>query len=199
MTSNKSRIKLRKFTPLKSIDFSEMRDGVPGFAKGWFFWVSRAFKSSLDITTNEYIVPSQTRKIRDLMSTKLFGLSHFELKSKIRASGEKLTENPDHLRIMEFAFKEFREVEAIPPNYSFRARDLLESKCGNWYIHVKAAREDATDQEGMVSFMLYQKNQLNRREEWVQKAFMETSQRDFVDLLRDGQNSRIALGEKTNL
>lgn len=178
--------KRRRTSP--SIEFSDTRDGVGSYAKGWFFWVPSAFKVSLDISASEYIDATKTSIVRDRMSQKLFCISHDELKRRIRDSGRKLTDDADHMHIQSYAVRDFQESEGSPPLYSFREGDLLESRCGTWYVQIKTAIADAVGEEGKISFWL-----LPGKAPWHRNELLETSPRDFVMLLRTGNCTIIDL------
>jgi hypothetical protein len=167
---------------LTSVEFTDTRNGVGGFAKGWFFWVPSAFKASLDVSTNEYIDEQQTLVIRDRMSHKLFGISHDDLKKRIKDSGEKLADNEDHKILMSYAARYSRETEGRPPLYSFREGDLLESRSGDWHVQIQTAIGDAKAEEGKIGFWLFREGT-----PWHRNQMLETSPRDFVGLLRTGR------------
>lgn len=171
--------KRRRASP--SIEFSDTRDGVGSYAKGWFFWVPAAFKGSLGISTSEYIDATKTSIIRDRMSQKLFSVSHEELKRRIKDSGRKLTDDADHMHIQSYAVRYIQEAEGSPPLYSFREGDLLESRCGAWHVQIKTAIADSMSEEGKIGFWLFSKERT-----WHRDNQLETSPRDFVMLLRTG-------------
>ena len=164
-----------------SVEFTNTRDGAGSFATGWFFWVPSAFKRSLDISSSEYIDATETSIIRDRMSRKHFGVSHEDLKKGIKESGRNLTDDADHMLIQSYNFRAIRETEGSPPLYSFREGDLLESRCGAWYVQVKTAIADAVGEEGKIGFWL-----LPGGAPWTRDQQLETSPRDFVVLLRTG-------------
>lgn len=164
-----------------SVEFTDTRDGDGSFAAGWFFWVPSAFKRSLDISSSEYIDATETSIIRDRMSRKHFGVSHGDLKKRIKESGRNLTDDADHMLIQSYNFRALRETEGSPPLYSFREGDLLESRCGTWHVQVEAAVADAVGEEGRIGFWL-----LPGGGPWTRDRHFETSPRDFVVLLRTG-------------
>ncbi|WP_175700000.1 hypothetical protein [Burkholderia ambifaria] len=179
----------RKRVPFDSVEFADARGDVDGFAKDWYFWVSASFKPALDIGHNEYIDDEKTQALRNKKSHELFGVSHDELKDRIKASGEGLSDSDDHKRIMAFAFRYLVETQGEPPLYSFRETDSLESRCGEWYVQVEQAIADADDRQGNVGFRLYARNHDAQAGEgiWVLKNWLATSQREFVELLRTGR------------
>ncbi|MGH8790537.1 MAG: hypothetical protein ACREYA_36480 [Cupriavidus necator] len=179
----------RKRVPFDAIDFSDTRNGVGGFAKGWYFLVSDAFKPALDIGYNEYIDDEKTDALRNKRSLELFGLSHEELKKQIEEAGEKLSDSEEHKRVMSFAIRYGRETQGQPPLYNFRQTDSLESKTGEWYVQVEQAVADTEEKQGKVGFRLYARNHNPKAGEgiWLPQEWLSTSQRDFVDLLRSGR------------
>ncbi|WP_155016903.1 hypothetical protein [Burkholderia ubonensis] len=179
----------RKRVPFNSVEFTDDRGGVSGFAKDWYFWVSASFKPALDIGYNEYIDDEKTQTLRDKKSHELFGVSHDELKNRIKASGKGLSDSDDHKRIMAFATRYLVETQGEPPLYSFRETDSLESRCGEWYVQVDQAIADTDDGQGNVGFRLYARNRDVQAGEgiWSLKSWLTTSQREFVELLRTGR------------
>ncbi|WAS55390.1 hypothetical protein MK974_06330 [Burkholderia ambifaria] len=179
----------RKRVPFNSVEFTDARGGVSGFAKGWYFWVSAPFKPALDIAHNEYIDDEKTQVLRNKKSHALFGVSHDELKERIKASGEGLSDSDDHKRIMSFAIRYLVETQGEPPLYGFRETDGLESRCGEWYVQVEQAIADADDKQGNVGFRLYARNHDAQAGEgvWVLESWLTVSQWEFVELLRTGR------------
>lgn len=179
----------RKRVPFNSMEFADARGDVDSFAKDWYFWVSASFKPALDIGHNEYIDDEKTQALRNKKSHELFGVSHDELKDRVKASGEGLSDSDDHKRIMAFAFRDLVETQGEPPLYSFRETDSLESRCGEWYVQVEQAIADADDRQGNVGFRLYVRNHDAQAGEgiWVLKSWLAASQREFVELLRTGR------------
>lgn len=178
----------RKRVTFDSIEFTDIRGGVNGFAKDWYFWVSASFKPALDISHNEYIDDEKTQKLRDKKALELFGVSHNEIKNQIKESGERLTESDEHNQIMSFAIRYLAETQGEPPFYSFRETDSLESRCGEWYVQVGQATADTDDVHGTVDFRLYARNRSAQAGEpiWNLAARLIASQREFVELLRTG-------------
>jgi hypothetical protein len=178
--------KRRRISP--TIEFTDTREGVGNYAKGWFFWVPSAFKGSLDISASEYIDATKTPIIRDRMSEKLFGISHEELKRRIKESGRNLADDADHMHIQSYAVRDIRETEGSPPLYSFREGDLLESRCGAWHVQVKTAIADSLGEEGKIGFWL-----LPGGAPWQRDKLLETSPVEFVALLRTGSCAVVEL------
>lgn len=114
----------RKRIPFKSINFSDTRGGVSGFAENWFFWVHTSFKNALDVGHNEYIDKAKTLALRDKKSFELFGLSHDALKREI---GNKYSDDKRHKQIMRYAIRYLEETEGSPPLYAFRETDALKA------------------------------------------------------------------------
>lgn len=179
----------RKRVPFNLIEFSDIRNGVNGFAKDWYFWVSVSFKPALDIGYNEYLDDEKTQALRDKRSHELFGVSHDALKKRIEENGERLSDSEDHKRIMSFAIRYPVETQGEPPFYGFRETDSLESRSGDWHVQVEQALADTEERQGNVGFRLYARNRDAREGEgvWVAKSWWVTSQRDFAALLRTGR------------
>jgi hypothetical protein len=185
----------RKRVPFRSIQFSDTRNGVKGFATDWYFWVSDAFKPALDIGFNEYMDDGKTALLRNKRANERFGVSHEELKRRIKASGENLLDSDDHNWIMSYASRYLLETQGEPPMYSFRETDGLESKSGEWYVQVEQAVADTEERQGNVGFRLYGRNRNPKSGEgiWIATSWQTASQRDFVDLLRTGRCSVVDL------
>ncbi|GAB6846610.1 hypothetical protein [Paraburkholderia kururiensis] len=182
----------RKRIPFKSINFSDTRGGVSGFAENWFFWVHTSFKNALDVGHNEYIDKAKTLALRDKKSFELFGLSHDALKREI---GNKYSDDKRHKQIMRYAIRYLEETEGSPPLYAFRETDGFESRSGEWYIQIDQASADTEEKEGNVGFKLYGRDidPQPGSKKWIEKRWLTTSQKDFVLLLRSGRSAVVDL------
>jgi hypothetical protein len=187
----------RKRAPFNLIAFSDCRNGVNGFAKDWYFWVPASFKPALDVGYNEYLDDEKTQALRDKRSHELYGVSHEALKKQIEANGDRLSDSEDHKRIMSFAIRYPVETQGEPPLYAFRETDSLESRSGHWYVQVEQALADTDERQGNVGFRLYARHRGAGAGEgvWVAKAWLATSQHEFVELLRTGRCAAIDLSD----
>jgi hypothetical protein len=181
--------------PLKSIDFSDSKKEIRGYARNWYFWVHTAFYDALDIRITESIDKEKTAALRDKMSIELFGMTHFDLKKSIERSGKKLSDSKEHKKIMSFSVSDGGILtESATPQYEFRVTDGLESRSGIWYVQVDQTAE--TDgAPGSIGFKLYSRLALSDEDGacWEMKAWLSTSQREFVELLRSGRCATIDL------
>ncbi len=197
LTSNEPRPKTnsRGRYPLESIEFSDSRGEIHGYAKGWYFWVHAAFQDALDIRFTESIDKEKTASLREKMSLELFGMAHSDLKKSIEMSGNKLSSSEKHRKIMGFSVSDGGILtESATPQYEFRVTDGLESRSGTWYVQVDQTAE--TDgAPGSIGFKLYSRNSPADAGEtgWKMRAWLSTSQSDFVELLRSGRCAVIDL------
>lgn len=187
--------KKQKRIPFNSIDFSDTRNDIKGFAKDWFFWVHTSFKPALDIGHNEYIDDSKTTALRDKKSIELFGISHDELKRDIKQSGEKFSDDERHNKVMAYAIRYLQETEGNPPFYAFRETDSLESRSGKWYVQIGQAVADTDERQGNVGFKLFERgtDPQSGTKRWIERSWLVTSQHDFVLLLRSGRCAGVDL------
>jgi len=185
----------RTRVPFNSVEFTDTRDGASGFAKNWYFWVSNAFKPALDIGYNEYIHDKKTRALRDRRSYELFGVSHADLKKRIEAAGERLSDSDDHKRIMGFAVRYPIETQGEPPLYGFRQTDGLESRNGEWYVQAQQSVADTEEAQGKVDFQVFARVREPENGDGVWRAtrWFTSLQKDFVELLKTGRCSVVDL------
>jgi hypothetical protein len=190
---------VRRRVPLASIEFTVTRNGVNGFAKDWYFWVSHSFKPALDVEYSEYIDENKTAVRRNRRSHELFGVSHDELKRQIKASGQLLADSKAHRQVMACAVRYLVETEGEPPLYCFREMDSLESQSGEWYLRVEHAVSDTAEKAGSVNFQLYARNDDLESCNGVWRAIesLTTSQQEFVNLLRSGRCKDLNLADAT--
>lgn len=186
----------RKRVPLKWVSFGEVREGINGYAEDWFFWVHAAFKPALDIYHVEVIDKEKTATLREKMSLELFGITHAELKRRVSESGETLGDSDEHKQVMAYSRKDLIETEGLPLLFSFRQTDSLESRCGEWYVKISQAIPATDENPGSVGFDLFERNHhfsVKSSGVWQKKEWFNTTQRDFVDLLKTGRCSVIDL------
>ncbi|WP_347469898.1 SWIM zinc finger family protein [Burkholderia stagnalis] len=197
LISNKPRSKTisRGRYPLESIDFSDSKGKIHGYAKGWYFWVHSAFQDALDIRFLESIDKEKTASLREKMCLELFGMTHSNLKKSIEMSGNKLSSSEKHRKIMGFSVSDGGVLtESANPQYEFRVTDGLESRSGTWYVQVDQTAE--TDgAPGSIGFKLYSRNSSSGADEtgWKMRTWLSTSQNEFVELLRSGRCAVIDL------
>jgi hypothetical protein len=188
----------RRRVPFALAEFSARRNGVGGFAKGWYFWVSASFKPALDVGYNEYLDDDKTLALRDRRALELYGVTHDALKQRIAANGERLADSEAHRRIMSFAIRYPLETQGEPPLYAFREADSLESRSGDWSVQVEQALADTDERAGNVGFRLYARRRDAQADAgvWVARDWLMTSQRDFVELLRTGRCAVLDLSDR---
>lgn len=185
----------RRRVPLTSIEFTDSKGEVKGYAKGWYFWVHSGFQEALDIRSIESIDKEGTAALRDKKSLELFGVTHGDLKRRIEAAGKKFGNSKEHKQIMTFTVSDGgRLTESTNPQYEFRVTDGLESRTGEWYVQVDQTAE--TDgAPGSIGFKVYSRDHSPFPGEgiWTRQTWLSTSQREFAALLQTGRCSVIDL------
>lgn len=180
---------------LQWVSFEDCHNGVSGYATGWYFLVHSSFKAALDIFYVERIDAEKTKKLRDKVSLELTGLPHKEFKKRIKASGRDLAHIPEHQEILKHSFKLILETQGdFPMQFSFRATDGFESRNGEWYIQIESAVAATKVSRGEVGFVLYERNRHpDSGLAWERMQRIETTQEEFVELLRCGYCRSVSL------
>lgn len=184
-----------KRVPLHSVEFSDSKGDIRGYAKEWYFWVHESFRDALDIRITETIDKAKTAIARDKKSIELFGISHAELKLGIQASSKKLGSSKKHKQVMAVSVTDGGHLtESSQPWYEFRVTDGLESRSGEWYVQVdQTAETDGAPQS--VGFKLFSRNHSPNKGDgiWKRVTWISMPQAEFVSLLKTGRCSVIDL------
>jgi hypothetical protein len=187
-------------TCIGEIDFSDCRGEVSGFARGWFFWIHRSFRSALDIAYSEVIEPGKTQALRDGEARRRGFASLADLQLKIKATGVVLGKSRDNKAVMARSIKMAVIRQGDPPAFSFRVADTFESRCGKWMLQIVEAKPDNRTgrkkmviTSGRVGFDVFARIDGSLREPWQQYGGFVLSQRDFATLLRTGKGTTLNL------
>lgn len=170
----------------KALLFTETKNGIDGYLDGWFFLVHKTFKPALDIIQGERIDTEKTIALRNKISIQQFGISHEDLKRGITDSGKTLGSSKEHSEIMRYAHRFQIETIGVPPSYSFRDADCLESRCGKWCVQVISASPSNSNSAGLVNFWLYSHTNTSPCWRKYKNDPFETTQIKFVALLKTG-------------